>query len=65
MVMADDMYREHNMIRFVDGVPKHVWFSQHANGEAYTFDALEKDASGKRVRTQSLHCLLVDTTKTN
>lgn len=37
------------MIRFKGGVPKKVWLSQHANGEAYTFKALEKDASGKRV----------------
>jgi hypothetical protein len=37
------------MIRFVDGVPKYVWFSQHANGEAYTFEALAKDESGNRV----------------
>jgi hypothetical protein len=43
------MHREHNMIRFVNGVPKYVWFSQHANGEAYTFEALKKDGSGKRV----------------
>lgn len=41
--------REHNMIRFVDGVPKYVWCSQHANGEAFTFEALKKDASGNRV----------------
>ncbi|KAF2791963.1 hypothetical protein K505DRAFT_308528 [Melanomma pulvis-pyrius CBS 109.77] len=39
---------EHNMIRFVDGAPKYVWYSQHANGEAYTFAALKKDAAGKR-----------------
>ncbi|KAI8937932.1 hypothetical protein NX059_005615 [Plenodomus lindquistii] len=39
---------EHNMIRFQDGVPKAVWFSQHANGEAYTFSCLEKDGSGRR-----------------
>ncbi|KAF2676542.1 hypothetical protein K458DRAFT_447452 [Lentithecium fluviatile CBS 122367] len=39
---------EHNMIRFINGVPKYVWFSQHANGEAYTFEALKKDSSGKR-----------------
>ncbi|KAF1354131.1 hypothetical protein EJ07DRAFT_182773 [Lizonia empirigonia] len=39
---------EHAMVHFVDGVPKYVWMSQHANGEAYKFKALEKDASGKR-----------------
>jgi hypothetical protein len=37
------------MIRFINGEPKYVWFSQHANGEAFTFSALQKDKSGKRV----------------
>jgi hypothetical protein len=37
------------MIRFINGTPKYVWLSQHANGSAYTFKALQKDASGKRV----------------
>jgi len=40
------------MIRFINGIPKYVWFSQHANGEAFKFEILRKDASGKRV---SLH----------
>ncbi|KAF2823080.1 hypothetical protein CC86DRAFT_75920 [Ophiobolus disseminans] len=39
---------EHNMIRFINGVPKYIWLSQHSNGEAFTFEALTKDASGKR-----------------
>ncbi|KAF2711734.1 hypothetical protein K504DRAFT_489547 [Pleomassaria siparia CBS 279.74] len=39
---------EHNMIRFINGVPKYVWYSQHANGEAFTFEALKKDQTGKR-----------------
>ncbi|KAF2244957.1 hypothetical protein BU26DRAFT_568938 [Trematosphaeria pertusa] len=39
---------EHNMIRFINGVPKYVWFSQHANGEAFTFSVLKKDKAGKR-----------------
>jgi len=33
---------EHNMIRFSDGVPQAVWYSQHANGEAFTYNAVEK-----------------------
>jgi len=33
---------EHNMIRFVDGVPKEMWFSQHGSGQAFKFDILEK-----------------------
>jgi hypothetical protein len=36
------------MIRFVNGSPKFAWYSQHANGEAFKFDILKKDASGKR-----------------
>ncbi|KAF2478245.1 uncharacterized protein BDR25DRAFT_299902 [Lindgomyces ingoldianus] len=39
---------EHNMIRFENGVPKVVWFSQHANGEAFKYEVLKKDKSGKR-----------------
>jgi hypothetical protein len=38
------------MIRFKNGTPKKVWLSQHANGEAYTFRALEKN--GARVSLQ-------------
>lgn len=34
---------EHNMIRFVNGVPTYVWFSQHANGEAFSYKCLEKN----------------------
>ena len=46
-------FREHNMIRFIGGVPKYVWYSQHANGEAFTFECLKKDQSGKRVSSLS------------
>lgn len=42
------------MVRFVDGVPKYVWMSQHGNGEAHKFKALEKDESGKRVGFNAL-----------
>lgn len=33
---------EHNMIRFKDGKPTAVWYSQHANGQAFTYEAVEK-----------------------
>jgi hypothetical protein len=33
---------EHNMIRFQNGVPQAVWFSQHADGEAFTYAAVQK-----------------------
>ena len=38
---------EHTLVRFQNGVPKAVFFSEHAYGEAYTYEALEK--IGKRV----------------
>ncbi|KAK3208211.1 hypothetical protein GRF29_96g1729895 [Pseudopithomyces chartarum] len=37
---------EHTTVRFQDGIPKAVFFSEHSFGEAYTWDAVEK--SGKR-----------------
>ncbi|PWY92886.1 vacuolar protein sorting-associated protein 62 [Aspergillus heteromorphus CBS 117.55] len=37
---------EHNMMRFENGVPKALWYSQHAGGEAFTYSATEK--KGKR-----------------
>jgi len=33
---------EHNMIRFKNGVPDLVWYSQHSNGEAFKYSILEK-----------------------
>ena len=47
-MQADDI-REHNMVRFVNGVPKYVWYSQHANGEAFKYEVVKKDKSGFRV----------------
>lgn len=40
---------EHNMIRFANGKPTAVWYSQHSNGEAFTYDATEKYNGGVRV----------------
>ncbi|MCJ1368335.1 hypothetical protein MMC16_007477 [Acarospora aff. strigata] len=34
---------EHNMIRFKDGFPQTVWYSQHGNGQAFTYACLEKN----------------------
>ena len=42
---------EHNMVRFSNGVPTAVWYSQHSNGEAFTYDAVQK--SGLRPITFS------------
>lgn len=33
---------EHNMVRFKNGVPQAVWYSQHAFGEAFTYSAVQK-----------------------
>jgi hypothetical protein len=30
------------MIRFVNGEPKEMWYSQHASGQAFTYGAVEK-----------------------
>ncbi|KAJ5464287.1 hypothetical protein N7475_007422 [Penicillium sp. IBT 31633x] len=34
---------EHNMIRFVNGTPDAIWYSQHASGQAFTYGAVEKE----------------------
>jgi len=39
---------EHSLIRFKDGKPKAVFFSEHSFGEAYSYEAVEK--IGQRVR---------------
>ncbi|KAH6620344.1 hypothetical protein C7974DRAFT_231796 [Boeremia exigua] len=41
---------EHTMLRFPSpaGPPDAVWFSQHANGQAFRYAAVEKDADGIR-----------------
>lgn len=36
------------MVRFQDGLPTAVWYSQHASGQSFRYSALEKDASGLR-----------------
>jgi hypothetical protein len=35
------------MIRFIDQKPKFVWLSQHADGQAFTYSAMEKDKTGR------------------
>lgn len=34
------------MVRFANGTPTAVWYSQHSYGQAFTYNAVEK--SGKR-----------------
>lgn len=36
---------EHNMIRFQNGKPQALWYSQHDNGQAFTYDVVEKYGS--------------------
>lgn len=45
---------EHNMVRFQDGEPTAVWYSQHSNGEAFTYEAVEKFQNGSRVSSSIL-----------
>ncbi len=33
---------EHNMIRFQDGQPDAIWYSQHGNGQAFHYSTVEK-----------------------
>jgi hypothetical protein len=40
---------EHTMVRFANGVPQAMWFSQHANGQAFTWSAIEKTPEGRPV----------------
>ncbi|CZT15287.1 related to VPS62 Vacuolar Protein Sorting [Ramularia collo-cygni] len=39
---------EHNMLRFVEGKPREMWFSQHAGGQAFEYSAVEKFEGGGR-----------------
>ena len=39
---------EHTMVRFVDGVPQAIWYSQHASGEAFEYGATKKYDGGDR-----------------
>ena len=39
---------EHNMIRFKNGKPVALWYSQHASGEALTYSVVEKHTDGRR-----------------
>lgn len=54
---------EHNMIRFQSGTPQALWYSQHAEGQAFKYDVLEKQ--GDRVcpsPSSPQHSTLMNTT---
>jgi hypothetical protein len=40
---------EHNMVRFQNGVPQGLWYSQHSGGQSFKYSAVMKDAAGLRV----------------
>ncbi|RKF77002.1 putative vacuolar protein sorting-associated protein TDA6 [Golovinomyces cichoracearum] len=42
---------EHNMIRFKNGMPEAVWFSQHSGGQAFAYSGLEKEGDRPVVYT--------------
>ncbi|KAH7078819.1 hypothetical protein BKA63DRAFT_251735 [Paraphoma chrysanthemicola] len=44
---------EHTMIRFLNGEPQHIWFSQHANGQAFKYSVVEKTESGRPIAYSS------------
>jgi hypothetical protein len=37
------------MIRFLNGEPQAMWYSQHANGQAFTYQTVEKTESGRPI----------------
>lgn len=45
---------EHNMVRFANGKPTAIWYSQHSNGEAFTYSATQKYNGGVRVCLHTL-----------
>ena len=42
---------EHNMVRFKNGTPQAIWYSQHSNGQAFEYDTVIKYNDGERVST--------------
>ena len=39
------LFREHVMVRFKNGLPTSLWYSQHEYGEAFTYQAVEKQGA--------------------
>lgn len=46
---ADLHRREHNMIRFHNGIPTGIYFSQHIDGVGYEWDDVTVAKTGDRV----------------
>lgn len=47
------------MIRFLDGKPTAIWYSQHANGQAFEHDTVHKYDGGIRVGELQAESLLI------
>jgi hypothetical protein len=42
---------EHSMVRFVNGAPSALWYSQHSNGQAFEYSTVHKyNGGGDRLR---------------
>jgi hypothetical protein len=41
------------MVRFLNGEPQAIWYSQHANGQAFQYAAVEKTESGRPIAYSS------------
>ncbi|KAH8727005.1 hypothetical protein GQ44DRAFT_705113 [Phaeosphaeriaceae sp. PMI808] len=40
---------EHTMVRFQNGEPQAIWYSQHANGQAFRYNTVEKTQDGRPI----------------
>ena len=50
---------EHTMVRFQDGKPQAIWYSQHSNGEAFVYDVVEKYKNRRVCQAVNLEMNLV------
>jgi hypothetical protein len=41
------------MVRFINGQPQSIWYSQHANGQAFTYRTVEKTQDGRPIAYSS------------
>jgi hypothetical protein len=41
------------MMRFINGQPQSIWYSQHANGQAFTYRTVEKTQDGRPIAYSS------------
>jgi hypothetical protein len=53
-MLANSMLREHNMIRFRQGKPEGIYYSQHSDGAAYDWSHEGLTIKDGRVRESDL-----------